>query len=444
MPVTPMSGEPRMQSRRIRWVVGGSSVLLLAFLGTAVEWVEQPIDLGYGTQALQNPLLAAELHLEAEGIEAESVNGLAILDALPPSGDVLIMTASRRAMSEARASALEAWVWSGGHLVVVAEGPYDMDADENPDDLMDRFGFYLRDCSTSDDDAVDSLERFFGTGEPEPSPAPDDDQDQGVAASEDAEDDENTIEIGELIRNELSAELPACRDELEKTAVLLDRDRYVEVELSSCQGIYAYGDEIPDDDSETVSQIMGRPFGAGSFTAASSLSILTNRRIHCADHAYLLEWLARRGGKTWLLADPDIPTLASLVWKAAPLLCASFVIWLVFWAASRSLAVGLRMREDEPSRRQLLEHLEASAHFLWRRGLIGPSLSAVRDEIVQRARRQTHDFDALDRGGRARALARMTSLSAARIDHAMFADPTNQRAEFTSIIRTLQSIRRQL
>ncbi|MCP4038144.1 MAG: hypothetical protein GY733_14485, partial [bacterium] len=76
--------------------------------------------------------------------------------------------------------------------------------------------------------------------------------------------------------------------------------------------------------------------------------------------------------------------------------------------------------------------------------LIGPSLAAIRDEIAQRARRHLRGFDGLDRSGRARALSKMTSLPVGRIDHAMFADPSNRRAELTAIMRTLQSIRRHL
>ncbi|MCP4037485.1 MAG: DUF4350 domain-containing protein, partial [bacterium] len=360
-----MSADASIRNRRRAWLGGALAlVLLLVFVSTSVEWVEEAVDLGYSAEARRNPLLAAELYLKADGIEAESVTGLDILDDLPPPGDVLIMTASRRALSEARAGALETWVWEGGHLVVVAEGLYDMEADHNPDDLMGRFGLYLRDC----DEAADLDENpLGGVFDPDESEEQGDDSIQGDSDDADrdeqegADEDPSTVEIGELIRQSLSAELPVCWDEdVDKSQVSIDGAPEAEIEMDSCQGIYAYGEEIPEDEDALVPQIAGGPDGLGSFTAAGSLSILNNDRIHCADHAYLLGGLARRGGKTWLLADPDIPALTTLIWSAAPLLCTSFAIWLLVWAASRSLAVGLHARDGEPPRRELLEHLEAS------------------------------------------------------------------------------------
>lgn len=451
-----MPVDPDQTLRRRRWAAAASVALCLAgFVYFFVEWVDQTIDTGYGEHARRNPLLAAELFLEAEGIEAESVVGFKLLDDLPPTGDVLIVTGTRRALSERRTMALAGWVADGGHLVVVAEDEFNRETGKNPDRLLHELGVYLDECPPEVEDADD---------ENEDSNEDSNEDNKDGEALERAAEDERVPEVDEelddatepvektlrdLIRENLAGQLSECwDDDAETTTVKLGENLAAELELNSCRGVWTYSQADAEVDLEFLeeppTQLIQVAIGSGTVTAATSLAIFFNPRIHCADHAFLLRHLASHGGKTWLLADPDIPTLAALLFGAMPLACMSFALWLFAWAASRSLAIGPHLPTPAAPRRELLEHLEASAHFLWRQRLLAASFAELRDEIGQRARQRSRDFEAKNRGERAHALAEISGLPADRIDFAMAAEVPSKRQEFTIVMQTLQSIRRSL
>ena len=61
--------------------------VLLAAAGAALyfsEWVEDTQDIGFSEKALRNRYLAAERFLQSFGITVKLVDGLVVLDNLPP------------------------------------------------------------------------------------------------------------------------------------------------------------------------------------------------------------------------------------------------------------------------------------------------------------------------------------------------------------------------
>ncbi len=425
-------GEQAQIRRRV--AVALLVVLLLGIASRFVEWVDEPVDYGYGPEARSNPLLAAELLLEAAGKQAESVRGLDLLDALPPTTDLIVMSASRYALSARRVEALRDWVFDGGHLVVVAEEPYDWDEGSNPDSLLASFDFYLDRCA---DDADEVEETAAEEG--------DDLAADAEALDEEAEEEIEPIVLGELLREELSGELPVCWEDRDRLArITLADGRSGHGEFDTCPVLVDARVELEEDELATGYVVYGDDFGEGEFIAANTLGVFYNERIHCADHAYMLLDLARHREKIWLLADPAVPGIVQLAWAAAPISWAGFGVWIALWVAARSLPLGVAAPEASTDRRALIEQLEASADFSWRMGLGKQALEPLRADVIARARRHSPGIEHAASAAQVKRIAEITGVSLQRVHLALAVDPGDRRAQWSEIVRTLIALRRQL
>jgi hypothetical protein len=426
------------ENRRIWFVAAAGAILVIGFLYTFIEWTEETIDLGYQADARRNPMLAAEQYLETAGYDVESVHGLDLLDNLPSTTDLIVMSASRHALGRRRLQALQAWVHDGGYLVVMANDPVDADTHANPDALLEGFDMYVGDCSEpSMEDTTDAGEDAEAGAEI---------SDEVDAAEDNGEIDSEALAVlGDFLAESLSGELESCWDvEGDTSTITLDGGGFALAEIPRCPRLYNMNEYVEEDALPTGYTYYEHNFGSGSFAASVTLDFLTNNRIHCADHAFLLEVLAQNRDKVWLLADPAVPGIAAIVIAAAPLTVASVGLWVLLWAASRSLVVGMGEAKPEPVRRELFEHLEASIQFLWRMGLAQQALAPLRRDVLRRARRVNTRIENATPENQSLILSEMTGLHPQRIHHAMVSDPADRRGHLIEILESLQHIRRQL
>jgi hypothetical protein len=434
-----MAGKPQPRSRRLLWA-GLAAAALLAlglYASYGIEWVEQEVDLGYGEEATRNHYLAAELFLREQGSEVETVEGMAILESLPPPGDTLVITTTRRGLSERRVERLARWLETGGHLVVVAREHYDEETGKSLDPLLTRYGVHLlhpepEEEEEAGDDAEGELTSAAAEGE---------------TGSEELAEEDGEQRVGDILADALSGELSECWDEGADLALFQSPEGAgaLELELSGRHHLaHASGGRASEALAESGAQLVHLPIGEGWLTAATSLSIWKNRRIHCHDHAYLLWLLTQPAGKVWLLHDPEIPSLLALLGTAFPLTCAGAVALLLLWATAQSLRFGPMLPGAEGERRELLEHLEASAHFLWRRELLADALDALREEITQRAALQHGAWPRLNAAGRMGHLAELAELPPQDVHAALTLTPPLRRRELVHTMQTLQAIRRKL
>ncbi len=415
-------------------------VALVSVASLFIEWVEEPVDYGYGDDARRDPHLAAKQYLKASGHPVESVRGLGLLDALPPPTDLIVMSASRYALSARRVEGLRNWVYAGGHLIVVAEDFYDWEEERNPDALLEAFGFYLDHCATEEES--EDIE-----GESTAADGATDSEDTEVAneATEGSSESETDLVLGELLREGFSGELPECWEgEGSQTTIFLDDGDTAAAEFYGCPVVVDSNEVVEAEGDLTGYVLYGDDFGEGKFVAATSLQIFENERIHCAEHAYLLGAFAIGRGKTWLLADPAVPGIASLAWAIAPASWLGAAVWIVLWAAARSLPIGVAPREAPTARRALEEHLDASADFYWRMGFAASSLAPLRTDILRRARLQYPAIESLAIDEQARWLSNYCGLPVERIGRALTHDPGDRRAEWVEIVQSLDELRRHL
>ena len=98
------------------------------------------------------------------------------------------------------------------------------------------------------------------------------------------------------------------------------------------------------------------------------------------------------------------------------------------------------------ARRQLREHLRASADFLLRHGGQGALLKALRLDIQRRARRRHPGFERLDTEQQCQVLARLTQQPIDAISQAL-PSGSGQRhssADFSRLVAHLQTLRNAL
>ncbi|MBK1723286.1 DUF4350 domain-containing protein [Thiocystis violacea] len=340
---------------------------------------------GYSAEARRNPLLATERFLARLDIPVESVAGRDRLWNLPPATDTLVVL-GLGPMSEERRSRLMSWLGQGGHLVVEAMETWNEEAP--PEDLLSDLGLRLR---FEPSDAA-------GAGD---------------------------------------------RDEVLASVQAPDARRPAKVAFQA--GFSLEGD-AGDETLATAAgraRVIQRRIGQGRLTVLSDSAFLTNAAIGDHDHAYFAAQLMAPGdgGKVWLLYDSDMPWLGLLLWDIAPEALASVGLLALFWLWSLGRRLGPLTAAPDRSRRNLIEHLDASGDFLWRHGGTGHLVESSRERILGGWLKGHPSIARADRHAQAQALAAFTGEPVERIYRSLFAQPEDARA-FVEQAALLQGLRR--
>ena len=415
------------------------SVCLGLFFVYGIEWVENEVDLGYGEEARREGYLAAALFLRAQGVEGETLSGLSLLDALPGVDDTIVLASSRRTLSERRLAALQEWVEAGGQLIVQADEVFDPDERASRDAFLDGLGIFLNDPQDLVWEEDAELDAAAG-GE---------DRESGELGEADEIDEIEGVQpedtLGSLLERAFSGELPECQTNEDRLAYMIvgEVPRKLQLELSSDFFLSTADGLGLEAAGSAGAQLVRVPVGSGLITVATSSDIWTNRRIHCHDHAYLLWFLTRDSAAVWLLHDPEAPRLEALMLSAFPLTFAGCLLLLLIWGAARSLRFGPRRRVKVGERRQLLEHLQATADFGWRSALLDAPLEALRQDLVQRAARDL-GVSPLSAGQHVKGIAKLARIPERDVEFAFNADPLLKKRDFVRTMGILARIRRRL
>ncbi|MBW9261351.1 MAG: DUF4350 domain-containing protein [Candidatus Thiodiazotropha sp. (ex. Lucinisca nassula)] len=342
-------------------------IVLLAMLGTlgwfwfdkSFERREKVVRSTMSIEARRNPMLAAEMFLSRLGLSVESRTGREYLIEPPEEKGLLLVRDLGPPLAESGVTKLLAWVEQGGRLVAAPSGQLQAGGKHN---LLERLGVGL----------VDPDEAW----QEEETPA---------------------LDLSGLVEGlQVEVELAhrfAFDENYGAAAPLVEDPRYL---------VFAWGD--------------------GYVTLISDSGVFTNSRIGEYEHARLLAHVAPDGGRVWLLHSAQVPSLLSLIWQWAPHLIVSLVLLLSLttWWMSRSS--GAKLADRTFDRRNLLEHLEASAEFAWRNDLKAGLLDGARHQIEKRWLSAHPVLQPLDGEARCEWLAKRTGLSAAAICKALYPD----------------------
>ena len=396
-----------------------------------IEWERLEIDVGYSDEAVRKPFLAAEQFLGKMGVEAESWQGLSLVDELPPPSDVLVITTPRLTLSQRRTRLLLDWVDRGGSLVVVAATPFDYERGDSGDMLLDQVGIYLSDYTSEDEKEDQATAGNY---------------DQQSEEESEAESQDFGGTFSELVEQFNNREY-RCDKNIELTPVFVEgEEEPLEVSWQRPGYYLMYqGAEASAWASNSAGvQFLVLSRGEGELAVMSEINLWRNHRIACDDNAALLYLLVSTPAKVWLLYNEESPSLFTLLWRHSPALVYSSLVLLALWLWSQTLRYGPLRIESPPQRRRFVEHLEASARYAHNLDNNEAMIASMRAEIFQRITLHHPGFNSLALHQQRTLLVTLTGLETQVLDFALKDKVANDHKSFVAQIGLLQTIRKQL
>lgn len=384
-------------SRLLPWVW----VLLVCLLGAGAFYgwniaipYDEVIDRGPSPAAQANTYLAAEHFLREQDIAVEHVNNLEQLKSLPPSGNSLLLLGERSNMSPRQVEQLLDWAKAGGHLLLVAEALWDEETGKSGDLLLDRL----------------QIHQALGDEPDEPVPAR----------------KKNAPDLTKLYVDNETAPAYFSFD----TDFNLTDPRHL-AQFSANSG--------------HSSHLMQLNLGHGRVTVVTDSDLWKTHAIGKYDNAWLL-WYLTQGTAVTILFNSDMDNLLTLLWRYFPqaMVALAALIALTLWH------FGMRQGQVQvpapKARRQLQEHLKASADFLLRRSGQGALLQALQRDILRAARRRHPGFEHLDTAEQQQVLEHLTRQPSHVISQVLgpLAAKRLSSADFSRQVACLQTLRNAL
>jgi hypothetical protein len=368
------------------------SLIFLLPIAALVAWwlytfkpVLKEVDLPARGEARYNPLFALKLSLQAHGIEVASGGNAGFNVGALAENDALLLYSDIRTISEDTSRHVLDWVEQGGHLIFAIPSG----SNDRPAPLLEQLGLYGQDHYR-------------------------------------------------------------C----------LDWNAAETKEEEKAQHCFLYRFQSDDEDlSETFAwlwgndsdgYLFGRQFiGDGSVFIAGELDFLVNADLNEPGHA-ALAWQvlapALGNGKhtVHLIYAADVPPMYVLIVHYGwPILLPIFIA-LLMWLWSRSQRFGPLLPLASMHRRALLDHVQASGEFVFRRGRMLALHAAVHRLFVARLRRRDPTLAALEGEALVQALATRCQYAAAAIRQALNPTDLAKPDHFVAAIKTLMQLREKL
>ncbi|QXH60986.1 DUF4350 domain-containing protein [Pseudomonas azerbaijanorientalis] len=386
-------------SRRRGTIAIALLAVLVAALGVYLYLKATPyqveIDHGPSPEARANPYLAAQLFLRRQGLSVDHANGLDILPGLDPHQHSLLLLGDRYNMTPRQIDQVMNWTRAGGRLLFVAESLWDEKLGHSNDLLLDRV----------------QLRQSLSKDLKEPPP------DVG---------DDPYPQLTKLYLEDENAPAYAGFD----TAFHLEDPKNLAQAWAN---------------SARATHMMQLDYGLGSIIVVTDADLWKTPAVEQYDNAWLL-WYLTADTRVTLIFNTDHDSLPTLLRRYFPqaLVALFALIGLGFWHFG--VRQGPLLEPAPKARRQLQEHLRASADFLLRRNGQAGLLQALQQDILRRVRRRHPGFEQLAVAEQWLLLARLTGQPARAISQAMSPRP-NQRlssVEFSRQVAHLQSLRNAL
>ena len=402
--------------------------VVLALLAALGYWISRHVEkraieipIGLHGEAKRNPLLAAQRYLTHRGMAVERLEDGRRMQTAPGENDALIITSDRQTLGQARTEELLAWVKRGGRLIVTVPP------------LLPRFKGEMRDPSPPRDPLLTALglglARSSSAAHDKVGPEQKDGQGKTVDDTE-ANDDED---VGTCPARETYTEvsLPSAGEVLRA-----DFNQY-EV-LTGAK----YSDTVARHEGGVA--LVSRDLGQGHISVLTDMGIFQYRAIGELDHALLLWYLVKGADKVWLVTDNDMPPIALWLWQHAPQSVTAVFLFLLFWIWSRSARFGPLVPEPAPTRRRILEHIEAAGRFLWLHQKQERLLKSVREALTATAARRHPGWAGMSEQEKIGHLASLSGWNSEALHQLLYTAAFHRRQDFFHVIRQLETIRKKL
>jgi hypothetical protein len=383
--------------RPLLWV----GLLLACLLGAGGLYVwhkampyDEVVDRGPSPEALGNPYLAAEHFLRQQGLAVEHASGLERLSDLPPRGRSLLLLGERDNMTPRQVDQLLDWAKSGGHLLVVAEALWDEETAKSGDLLLDSL----------------HIQQTLSDESEQPAPA-------------------RKQKKPDLTKLYVDNETAPAYFSFDTDFNLTDPKHLAQFSANSARS----------------SHLMQLNLGQGRVTVVTDSDLWKTPGIGQHDNAWLL-WYLNQGTDVTLLFNSDVDDLFTLLMRYFPqaLVALAALIALALWQAG--MRQGPIQAPAPRARRQLQEHLQASADFLLRRSGQGALLHALQRDILRAARRRHPGFEHLNTADQWQVLEHLTRQPSHVISQALgpLAAKRLSSADFSRQVACLQTLRNAL
>lgn len=387
-------------SRRTLWLLGGALIVaLLGALGIYLYLKATPyqaeVDHGPSPAAQANPYLAAEMFLRERGIDVSHAESLAVLPDIDPRQHTLLMFNDRSKMTPRQVDQVLNWARAGGRLVFVAESIWDEKTGQSNDLLLDRVQLhqsFTKDLKGTPPDAAE---------DPYPN-------------------------LTKLYLEDEDAPAYAGFD----TAFHLDDPKNLAQAWAN---------------SAKATHMMQLAFGLGTITVVTDADLWKTPAIAQHDNAWLLWYLSADTAVT-LLYNTEHDGLLTLLWRYFPQAIVALLALIGLWLWHVGVRHGPLQAPAPSGRRQLMEHLRASADFILRHNGQQTLLQALQQDVLRRARHRHPGFDQLNVAEQWLVLSRLTRQPTRAISQALSPAPKRRlsSAEFCRQVAHLQALRNTL
>ncbi|OOZ37035.1 DUF4350 domain-containing protein [Solemya velesiana gill symbiont] len=415
------------RANRIALIVIG--LLLVAGIGWYVSWFLNNHERHYSDvlveispEARRNKFLAAEHYLRRTGMEVESVSGRDILANLPPVEDALLIGCLGNRLAPQRFDNLVEWLKQGGRLIVTPPAYWDEDEEGNA--LLEELGVRLMPSE------------FAWSGECIEMPA------AGMGNGEASVEGEQVCIEGQEGQDVTDDEGAESSDEDDLSIVLIDVPSQGREVTAAFRG-HRYLEDVDDWASwrlasEEGFHLLQYPVEHGVVTVLSDLDLFRNEKIGEWDHAYLLSELTRDSGKAWLLYSTDMPSLPELLWRHAPFIVVLLAALLLAALWRMLLYTGPRLLQER-IRRNLLEHIDATAEFGWRVDR-GRQLFENNRSVIEQAWRKRHPgLNGMEIGQRCEWIGEKSGLTANAVYRTLYGEVAAEQ-DFIKATMVLQRL----
>jgi hypothetical protein len=408
-------------SRRTLFYLGAALLLVFGLLGiyllSNLSSYPETVKHGPAPEARANPYLAAEQFLQQRGLQVQRADGLDVLKQLPSVGQTLLLLGDRNSMTPKQAERVLAWTAKGGHLLFVAERLWDEDEGSSGDLLLDHLGIQQYESEELEADTSATTDK----------PAVAEDETSTEPAATNASSDESPYpHLTQLyLENE---DAPAYFN--------FDTDYHL---YDAENRAHAWAN------SDAATHLLQLYHGDGLISVVSDSWIWENANIGEYDNAWLL-WYMTQDSQVTLLYRADRDNLLSLLTEHFPQALVSLALLLAFALWHLGQRQGPMLQPVTRNRRQLQEHVRASADFLLRHNGQSSLLQGLQQDIQRRARHRHPGFERLPVAEQWQVLGRLTRQPSSLISQAMRPLPKQRlaAADFTRQVANLQTLRNAL
>lgn len=379
------------------------------FLLKNLEPYEETVDQGPAPEARANPWLAAEHFLRSRSIAVKMADSTNHLPDATQEAQTLLLLDSRENMTPAQVDRLLRWAHSGGHLLFVAEQLWDEKKGRSGDLLLDRLQIHQllsKDLKDPDDSPPKPVIPMRA-----PTPKVPD------------------VPWPHLTRLYLENEQAPAYMSFDTSFHLDDPQDHAQSWANSA-------------DATHMLQLI---YGDGLITVVTDADLWKTRAIGKYDNAWLL-WYLTQDSNVTMVARNAHDNLFSLLLRHFPLLLLMLALLMGFGLWHSGMRHGPLRAPAASARRQLTEHLRASAEFLRRRSGQQTLLRALQTDIMRRARIRHPGFESLVIAEQWQVLARLTRQPGSLISQALRPRPAQRlsSSDFTRQVAHLQTIRNAL